>query len=124
MINRKHHYCSNEAATPFVSAASLKALTAAALCLPGLLQGPAYAGENEAVISYGHYQEGARNLYGATSAFKPIEVDSLMDSGHFEINDRLQFYRDSWRKNGGVDVWLASRNITCFQHASTKQFCV
>jgi hypothetical protein len=90
----------NETATPFVSQASLKALTAAALCLPGLLQMPAYAGENEAVTSYGHYEEGARNLYGATSAFKPIVVDSLMDSGHFEINDRLRlnlnYSQDTW----------------------------
>ncbi len=90
----------NETVTPFVSKVSLKALTAAALCLPGLIQTPAYAGENEAVTSYGHYQEGARNLYGATSAFKPIEVDSLMDSGHFEINDRLRlnlnYSQDTW----------------------------
>ena len=48
-----------------VRPSTLKALTAAALCLPGLFQSTVVqaAAEEEASFGYGHYQEGRRNLY-------------------------------------------------------------
>ena len=79
---------------------SLKALTTAALCLPGLMQSPAYAAEEETSFTYGHYQEGHRDLYGATSDFNPIQVDSLQGSGLFKLTDRIKFafnyVQDTW----------------------------
>ncbi len=82
------------------SSRSLNALTAAALCLPGLIQAPAQAAEEEVSFGYGHYQEGQRNLYGAKSNFNPIEVDSLLGSGQFFLTDRIKFAfnytQDTW----------------------------
>jgi hypothetical protein len=75
-------------------------LTAAALCLPGLMLAPAYAAEEEAGFTYGHYQEGGRNLFGAQSAFSPIEAESLQGSGRFKLADRIKFafnyVQDTW----------------------------
>ena len=85
-----------------VRPSTLKALTAAALCLPGLFQSTVVqaAAEEKASFGYGHYQEGRRNLYGANSQFKPIEVDSLLGSGHFNLTDRTKFAfnysQDTW----------------------------
>ena len=83
-----------------ISPISLQALTAAALCLPGLMQTPAYAAEEESSFTYGHYQEGNRNLYGAESAFSPIEVESLQGSAKFKLTDRIKFafnyVQDTW----------------------------
>jgi len=80
--------------------ASLQALTAAALSLPGLMQSPAYAAEEEASFTYGHYQEGKRDLFGAKSDFNPIEVESLQGSGRFKLTDRIKFafnyVQDTW----------------------------
>ena len=78
----------------------LRALTAAALTLPGLMQAPAYAAEEEASFTYGHYQEGKRNLFGAQSNFNPIEVESLQGSAKFKLTDRIKFafnyVQDTW----------------------------
>lgn len=78
----------------------LQALTVAALALPGLIQPSAYAAEEEASFTYGHYQEGKRNLFGAQSAFSPIEVESLQGSGRFKLADRIKFafnyVQDTW----------------------------
>ena len=83
-----------------ISPISLQTLTAAALCLPGLMQTPAYAAEEESSFTYGHYQEGNRNLYGAESAFSPIEVESLQGSAKFKLTDRIKFafnyVQDTW----------------------------
>ena len=49
--------------------ASLQALTAAALSLPGLLPLPAQAAEEEVSFLYGYYEESNRNLAGITSRF-------------------------------------------------------
>ena len=74
----------------------LQALTAAALILPGLLQTPAQAAEEDSVdFQYSQYQEGKRDIYGlvydyGSNSFSveklpqnlnPIEVDSLHGSG-------------------------------------------
>lgn len=83
-----------------MATASLQALTAAALCLPGLVLNPAQATEQEATFSYGHYQEGHRNLYGATSDFNPVEVESLLGSSQFKLTDRTKlsfnYEQDTW----------------------------
>jgi hypothetical protein len=83
-----------------IPALSLQALTAAALALPGLIQSPAHAAEEEASFTYGHYQEGKRNLFGVQSAFSPIEVESLQGSGRFKLADRVKFafdyVQDTW----------------------------
>jgi hypothetical protein len=82
------------------SSLSLQALTVAALALPGLIQSPAHAAEEEVSFTYGHYQEGERNLFGAQSAFSPLEVESLQGSGRFKLADRIRFafnyVQDTW----------------------------
>jgi Protein of unknown function (DUF3570) len=78
----------------------LNVLTVAALALPGLMQSPAFAAEEEASFTYGHYQEGERNLFGAQSEFSPIEVESLQGSAKFKLTDRIKFafnfVQDTW----------------------------
>ena len=83
-----------------ISPISLQTLTAAALTLPGLMQTPAYAADEETSFTYGHYQEGNRNLFGGQSAFSPIEVESLQGSTKFKLTDRVKFafnyVQDTW----------------------------
>ncbi len=52
--------------------ASLQALTAAALSLPGLMPSPAHAAEEEASFLSGYYEESNRNLYGVE---EPVRSD-------------------------------------------------
>jgi Protein of unknown function (DUF3570) len=85
----------------------IKALTAAAITLPGLLHNPALAYEEEANFSYGHYQEGKRELFGAQSAFSPIEVESIQGSGKWKLTDRLKF-----AFNYSQDTWGGATPIT------------
>ena len=70
------------------------------MALPGLSPLPAMAAEEEASFTYGHYQEGERNLFGAQSEFSPIEVESLQGSARFKITDRIKFafnyQQDTW----------------------------
>jgi Protein of unknown function (DUF3570) len=92
--------------------ASLSALTAAALLLPGLMMSTAHAAEEDSVdFQYSHYQEGKRDIYGLdylnnNSQIKlpqnlnPIEVDSVHGSGRFTLTDRIKFsfnyLQDTW----------------------------
>lgn len=92
---------------------NLQALTAAALILPGLMQAPAYAAdEDEVDFQYSHYQEGYRNIYtnvNPTGTFtssktpnylNPIEVDGLHGSSRVHLTDRVKFAfnytQDTW----------------------------
>jgi hypothetical protein len=80
---------------------SLRALTAAALALPGLTHTTAQATEgDEATFQYGRHEEGARELFGVESAFDPIQVDSLHGAAKVTIFDRLKFafnyVQDTW----------------------------
>ena len=79
---------------------SLQALTAAALSLPGLMPSPANAAEEEASFLYGYYQESSRNLFGVTSRFDPITVNSLLGSSKIKLSDRVKFAfnytQDTW----------------------------
>lgn len=80
--------------------ASLQALTAAALSLPGLMPAPAAAADEEVSFQYGHYQEGDRDLAGVNSRFNPIEVDTIQGSGKIRLSDRIRFafnyLQDTW----------------------------
>jgi Protein of unknown function (DUF3570) len=97
---------------------SLQSLTAAALVLPGLLQIPAHAADDDSVdFQYSHYQEGKRNIDLSTEVFdrftgeslgikkvpnirNPIEVDSLHGSARVTLTDRIKFafnyLQDTW----------------------------
>jgi hypothetical protein len=88
--------------------ASLQALTAAALLLPGLLQSPiCIADDNEADFQYGHYQEGQRQLYGVSSKFDPIEVETLHGGAKLTLADRVKF-----AFNYTQDTWSGATPIT------------
>jgi Protein of unknown function (DUF3570) len=88
---------------------SLKALTATALSLPGLLSPMAYAAEGDEVdFQYSHFQEGKRDisvvdgneLASGAKSFNPIEVDSLHGSARVSLTDRVKFafnyLQDTW----------------------------
>ncbi len=82
------------------ASASLQALTAAALSLPGLMPAPVHAAEEEASFLYGYYEESNRNLYNVKSRFDPITVNSLLGSSKIKLSDRLKFAfnytQDTW----------------------------
>ncbi len=101
--------------TPHYSKASLHALTAAALFLPGLLQNTAFGAEEDEVdFQYSHYQESSRHVQGITmspitgntnitplpAGLKPIEVDSIHESAKLALTNRLKFafnyLQDTW----------------------------
>ncbi|NOT13298.1 MAG: DUF3570 domain-containing protein [Methylococcaceae bacterium] len=92
---------------------ALESLTAAALILPGLLQQPALAAEDDEVdFQYSHYQEGKREISGITynldgsqsvstvKSFNPIEVEGLHGSAKISLTDRFKFafnyIQDTW----------------------------
>lgn len=90
------------------ASASSRALTAAALALPGLAPSPAHAEEgDEAGFQYGRYEEGERQLFAVKSAFDPIEVDSLHGRGGVTLFDRLKF-----AFNYVQDTWSGATPIT------------
>ncbi len=85
---------------------ALRALTAAALALPGLMSGQtatAADSGNEATLDYHHYAEGERDLEGRTYKslkLRPIEVDSLALAVRNVLADRwtssLNYTQDTW----------------------------
>lgn len=85
---------------------ALQALTAAALALPLLSTVQA---DDALSFQYGHYQEGKRQLFGGTSLFHPIEVDSLQSNAHVRLADRLKFIfnysQDTW--SGATPIAVA-----------------
>jgi len=83
------------------ASAPLRALTLAAMALPGM----AYAAETEdAQIQYGHYSEGGRNYWpgpkGTVQQPDPLRVDSLQLGLGVRLTDRnklaLHFAQDTW----------------------------
>ena len=84
------------------SSGSLRALTAAALALPGLAPSPAEAAPgDEANFQYGHYKEGPRRLYdGITSSYDPITVTNLSGGASLTLADRwkliFNYIQDTW----------------------------
>jgi hypothetical protein len=90
------------------SSASLRALTAAALALPGLAHSPARAAPgDEAGFQYGRYEEGERQLFGVNSKFDPIRIDSLQGGAGLTFFDRLKF-----AFNYVQDTWSGATPIT------------
>jgi hypothetical protein len=92
----------------------LRALTAAALALPGLAQPPAHAAEgDEAGFQYGHYKETARTLFdGLRSAYDPIQVDNLQGHGNITLFDRWKF-----AFNYTQDTWSGATPVTTAPNA-------
>ncbi len=84
---------------------ALHLLTAAALALPLTA---VYAGDEEATFQYGHYDEGARNLFNIQSALKPIQVDSLQTSTKLKLSDRVRlafnYTQDTWSGATQIDT--------------------
>lgn len=82
--------------------ATLRALTAAALALPGLAPTPAPAAPGDTGgFQYGHYKETPRTLYdGIRSAYSPIQVDNINANGNLTLWDRwkfaFNFIQDTW----------------------------
>lgn len=73
------------------AAPALRALTMAALALPGLAGA---ADGDEASLHYGHYEEGARQLFGQHTSLKPIQVENVHASGNTTLFDRWKFSAD------------------------------
>ena len=105
---------------------SLRALTTAALALPGLAAsfGPilwpalapatAAAGSKDEIrLQYGRYEEDERRLPGVVSRFDPIDVDYLSLGSTVGLLDRwnlsLDFSQDSW--SGATPVASAPQSL-------------
>ena len=76
---------------------SLNLLTAAALALP---MTTVFASDEEATFQYGHYEDGARNLFNTKSGLKPIQVDSIQTNTKLKLADRVRlafnYTQDTW----------------------------
>lgn len=88
----------------------LRALTAAALVLPGLAPSAARAAEDdEFSFQYGQYEEGKRDLFGVESDYEPIRADSLLFDQRITLRDRwnlnLTYMQDTW--SGATPVTTA-----------------
>ncbi|MEQ1485496.1 DUF3570 domain-containing protein [Methyloglobulus sp.] len=84
---------------------SLKALTTAALILPGLFYPNAQAAEDDEVdFQYSHYQEGKRDILESETTRKnnanPIEVESIHGGAKISLTDRIKiafnYTQDTW----------------------------
>ena len=94
----------------------LSVLTAAAIILPGLLQAPAHAADEDSVdFQYSHYQEGKRAIFGLDlnpvtglrdsvsrlpQNLNPIEVEALHGSSRISLTERVKlafnYTQDTW----------------------------
>ncbi len=88
---------------------ALKALTSAAIVLPGLMLSSAQAADDGGRVNFqfSRYQEGARNLFGAPNNFDPIRADVLHGNGLFPLTDRAKF-----SFNYTQDTWSGATPIT------------
>ncbi|MEX2207453.1 MAG: DUF3570 domain-containing protein [Myxococcota bacterium] len=98
------------AATRRASQGSLRALTAAALVLPGLAPStPRAAEDDEFTFQYGRYQEDERDLHGVDSDYEPIRADSLLFEQRVTLSDRwklaVTYMQDTW--SGATPVTTA-----------------
>ncbi|MGR8934212.1 MAG: DUF3570 domain-containing protein [Gammaproteobacteria bacterium] len=90
--------------------ASLHALTAAAIALPGMMLSPACAAEDDdTYFQYGYYEEGQRFQLESYSTLhlQPIHVDNLSAGGHITLLDRLKF-----AFNYTQDTWSGATPLT------------
>ena len=96
---------------------ALRALTAAALALPGLMAGNARAADgDEFTFEYRHYEEGERNLDGLNYRqlqIKPLEVDSFAAGMLGSLTDDVKFGLDYTQ-----DTWSGATPITTAPHAA------
>ena len=83
--------------------AGLRALTAAALALPGLAQAPAAtaAPGDAASFEYGYYKQTPWKLLGGLkSQYSPLQVDNIEANGMITLEDRWKFgfnyAQDTW----------------------------
>ena len=105
LVGRRPKHDSRARALTGVSP-SLRALTGAALALPGLGPSPAQAqGEDSFAVQYGLYQEGERQLFGESSKYQPIRVDNLSVSGNASMGPLKLF------ANYVQDVWSGATPI-------------
>lgn len=96
---------------------TLKALTSAALLLPGLVVQTSQAADpNRANVNfqYTRYQEGKRDLLGVRSDLNPIMVDTLHGNSSFLLTDRLRFSFGYTQ-----DTWSGATPIAMTPFAST-----
>jgi len=96
------------------SSASLKALTLAALALPGVMGAPVtHAADDEMTSHYSFYQETDRNNYGMSGQYQPIRVDSLNSTGTMTLKDRIKlgfgYLQDTW--SGATPITTARRGF-------------
>jgi len=108
------------------ASATLRALTAAALALPGLAaslapvasttlaSSPAAAGPRDEIrLQYGRYEEDDRRLPGVQSRYDPIDVDYLAVGATVGLLDRyrvsLDFVQDTW--SGATPVASAPQSL-------------
>jgi hypothetical protein len=100
---------------------ALRALTLAAAALPGLAPAQVADGDN-ADFTYGHYVEGARELYGTKSKYHPIQVDSIMGGGQVTFKDRwslgFRYLQDTW--GGATPIATAPFAFGGNHQANTK----
>ena len=96
---------------------ALRALTAAALALPGLASTPSLAADgDEYSFEYRHYEESKRNLDGDNYKdlnLKPLQVDSLSLAMHGSVTDRIKFGLDYTQ-----DTWSGATPVTTLPHAA------
>lgn len=82
---------------------SLRALTAAALALPGLapaITQAASPGENEAQLQYGVYEESEREVVENSKVYDPMHIETLQGAVKGRLSDRMTFglnyIHDTW----------------------------
>lgn len=82
---------------------ALRALSAAALALPGLAPSPSSAANgDQATFQYGYYEEGMRNILESYAPLnlKPIRVDNILANANMTFADRLKlgfdYIQDTW----------------------------
>ncbi|TAN48936.1 MAG: DUF3570 domain-containing protein [Methylococcaceae bacterium] len=86
---------------------ALRALTVAALALPGLLPSPVRAEGDEFGFQYGRYEESGGPVSRFRSTGNSIHVDSLQASGSTRFFDRLKV-----QVNYSQDTWSGATPIT------------
>ena len=116
------HRCTGRApAATVLPSAPLRALTLAAMALPGM----AYATEIEdAQIQYSRYQEGGRTYYGGPNGTvkqpDPLQVDSLQLGLGLRLTDRTRllfnYLQDTW--SGATPVLSAPEGFLTVSGAS------
>lgn len=115
------------AVTKPTTGATLCALTAAALALPGLLPASAQAADGEEFsFQYGRYQEGGEAASRFRDTGNSIQVDSLQASGSTRLTDRLKltanYTQDTWSGATPISTAPASALVRIDSVAGASPF--